>query len=141
MDKITNFEYYHLFISQYENLLDDNEKLNIDYYGKFEHLQEDFKIILNNIGITEIKHDDNKMHASNDKRHYSEFYTPEILEFINDLMSEDFSNFNYEMVDNVDDLKNINYEVADYNKNILYILIITVFILLIILSFIAKKMI
>jgi hypothetical protein len=38
-----------MFLPQVRNIIDINKKININYVGRFENLEEDFQIILKNI--------------------------------------------------------------------------------------------
>lgn len=42
------------------NIINEKGKINIDFIGKFENLEEDFQTILRNIGIKHIIHEVNK---------------------------------------------------------------------------------
>jgi hypothetical protein len=58
-DNVSDFEYIHSFMSQYNNMIDENNEFKIDFLGYFENIEEDFHNILLNIGFkkNEIIHD------------------------------------------------------------------------------------
>lgn len=106
-DIVSENEYWHLFISQYENLIDENNELLIDYIIKFENLENEFQSVLNKIGIDKICHDDlivkNKSESDD---YYKNYYNQESLKIINEIYEKDFDFFNYKMYDNIDDFMN-----------------------------------
>jgi len=110
------YHYFHLFITQYENLLNNKNEMNIDYIGKFENLNEELINILSKIGVKNpIKHlneitNNTKMNATA-KNNVSEYMDEELLTFINDYYSKDFEMFDYKKHYNIEDLANhINFE-------------------------------
>jgi hypothetical protein len=112
-DSVSDFEYIHSFMSQYKNMIDENDNFKVDYLGKFENLEEDFKNILLKIGFdeNEINHDKEK------KNNFSHFPYKDIidnqvlLDRVNEVCNEDFENFFYNKVEKIEDLKNnINLE-------------------------------
>ena len=60
LSSISDYGYFHTFISQYDHLIDtdtnNNNNININYIGKFENLNKDLITVLHNIGISKIKH-------------------------------------------------------------------------------------
>lgn len=55
-DILTPIAYNHIFVTQYEHILDRNDENNLDFIGKTENLETDLEVILNHVGITEITH-------------------------------------------------------------------------------------
>ena len=53
---LTDIAYNHVFMSQYEHILDKDGKNNMDFIGKTETLEEDLKTVLEKLGFDEIKH-------------------------------------------------------------------------------------
>lgn len=121
---LSDYGYFHTFISQYDHLIDNNSNININYIGKFENLNEDFVKVLRIIGISEIKHtkylEDNiiinsssqgKMHYDKtnktdkiDKIFYTDYYDEECLQQINNYFEKDFKQFNFKMCKNKEEL-------------------------------------
>jgi len=100
--KSTSFNYWHVFMTQSRHMIDVNGKININYIGKIENLEDDLKIILSKIGFHTIIHQPFK---KNSKSHnnYKSYYNNHILEKVNYLMKEDFENFDYKKIDNIND--------------------------------------
>lgn len=108
---VSENEYFHIFMDQTTNVIDGDNKnvLFIDYIGKFENLEEDFKKILINIGFKEdeITHDKKPINKRAHKK-YLEYYNDKNIKKINEIYKDDFINFDYKMFD--DYKKMINYE-------------------------------
>jgi hypothetical protein len=90
-----SYDYWHVFMSQSRHIINNKGKININYIAKFENMEYDLKIILNNIGILNIIHTPFK---KNSKKHddYKSYYINDSLEKVNIIMKEDFENFHYE---------------------------------------------
>ena len=84
------------FETQKKFLSDDsNDKILVDFVGKFEHLNDDFQKICDTIGC------DNNLkgiHENSSKRKsdYREYYDDEAIEIIESMYKEDLECFNYE---------------------------------------------
>jgi len=120
------YHYYHTFITQYEHLMNNEDKININYIGKFENLNEDLIEILIKLGVKNpLKHIDeinnNTKNNVSNKNDISEYIDEEILAFINQYYDKDFEIFGYEKYYNINDLSiNINFEKQNedfLNKN------------------------
>jgi len=111
MDNVNNISYYHAFIPQYEQFINDNNELKISYIGKQETLDDDFINILNLIGFDDIKHideiiNDNKLNKTNiSENKFLEEYNEEILLFVNERFKKDFETFGYELYNDLNDFK------------------------------------
>ena len=112
------YHYYQTFITQYEHLLDNDNKINIDYIGQFENLNEELIDILTKIGVKNpIKHlnelynnNNNKPNKTN-KDDISQYIDNELLTFINDYYDKDFELYKYKKYYNINDLSiNINFD-------------------------------
>jgi hypothetical protein len=138
-DSISDFEYIHSFMSQYKNMIDENDNFAIDYLGKFENIEEDFKNILLKIGFNEneINHDKEKKNNFSHSPYKDIINNQELLDKVNEICKEDFENFFYNKIDKIEDLQNninlfgnptiqfkkylsiggkkINYDTIDYN--------------------------
>jgi hypothetical protein len=92
IEKIPDSEADPHFRSQYLYITDKNGKLLVDFIGKFENLNEDFKFVGRKIGL------DNKnlpeiMKTSH--KNYREYYTEEIKNIIARRYKKDVELFNY----------------------------------------------
>ena len=65
---------------------------NIDFIGRFENLQEDFNLVCKKLGIEpkQLPHENKTVHE-----HYTEWYTDENKELVQDKYFEDIKAFNY----------------------------------------------
>jgi hypothetical protein len=112
LTKVCNdVEYIHVFLPQVRNLIDQKGKININYIGKFENLENDFQIILKNIGIKNIIHDSNKTMNKRDHELFYKYYNQEILNNVNILLKEDFDNLNFKKIIDINDF------FKEYNSN------------------------
>jgi len=77
---------------QYEFITDVNGNLLVDYVGRLENLEKDFKIICKNIGAPEpyLPFENTTKHT-----HYSEYYTEETKQIIQKLFKNDIEMFGY----------------------------------------------
>lgn len=108
-DIVSENEYWHLFLSQYENMIDSNGKMLVDLDNiiKFEKLEEDFERILKKIGVKEMIHNKDKVKNSRPHGYYKEYYNQESLNTINKIYEKDFELFGYKKYDNIDDFMNL----------------------------------
>jgi hypothetical protein len=97
-EKLSDNAYNHIFLSQYDQMLNSDGVNDLDFIGKFENLENDFETVLNKIGINEIIHDkdDKKNKNKIDFNYYKTYYTEFIFDFVNEHFNDDFVNFNYE---------------------------------------------
>ena len=117
-NKCNDVEYMHVFLPQVRNILDEKGKINIDYIGKFETLEEDFQKILKNIGIKNIIHDVNKQMNKRNHDMFYKYYDQDVLNKVNILLKEDFQLLNYPIFNNIDMFKNnyIDNKINDINE-------------------------
>ncbi len=106
-------EYMHMFLPQIRNLIDKTGKININYIGHFEKLEEDFQIILKNIGIKNIIHDTNKKLNKRNHQPFYTYYNQETLNKVNELLKEDFKYLNFKKFINIYDFYS---EYVDLNE-------------------------
>ena len=121
---INNYQYVHLYISQYEHIINNNNEIEFDYIGKFENLNEELILILMKLGIKEIKHtyyikNNIKINSSNEIK--KEILNDHIINQINQIFDNDFKYFNYNKYFSYEEYKN-NKEKIDIIKQNNYIL-------------------
>lgn len=109
-NEVSSYAYMHGFISQYDNLLNDNNEICIDYVCNFENFNDELINILFTLGIKDIKHSDLikeniKMNETKEKRKYTEYYNEELLKIVNTYFENDFKYFKYEVCDNIRNLE------------------------------------
>lgn len=98
--------FFHIFKTQYQNIK-CNKIPNgkpMDHIGKFETLHEDIKIIYKRLKLppnySKVKVNESPVKYGD----YRQYYTPEILDFVNTHFKDDFEQFNYEMVSSIENL-------------------------------------
>ena len=95
-------EYMHMFLPQVRNIINEKGKININYIGKFENLENDLTNILKNIGIKNIIHDVNKKMNKRDHLDFYKYYDQESLDIVNYLLKEDFEYLDYPKINNIE---------------------------------------
>jgi hypothetical protein len=105
---VNNISFFHSFITQYDQLIDFSNNMNIHYIGKTEILENELVYILNKLGILEIKHLDvfknKKINKSKNTKIEFE-YNKETFLFITEYFKNDFEYFNYKKFDNYEEFK------------------------------------
>lgn len=104
--KCNDVEYMHMFMPQVRNIIDVDGKININFIGKFENLEQDFQKILQNIGFTNIIHEVEKEMNKRPHKLYYEYYDQETLDKVNHLLQEDFQKLDYKKCDLITELNN-----------------------------------
>ena len=102
-NKCNDVEFMHVFMPQVRNIINEKGKININFIGQFENLEEDFQKVLKNIGVKDIIHEVSK---KMNKREHDLFYTyfsQEALNKVNVILKEDFKYLNFKMFDNITD--------------------------------------
>jgi hypothetical protein len=126
---LNNYEYFHIIISQYEHLINENNCIDFNYIGKFENLNEELINILQKIGINEFKHlhyieNNITINSSKDnekKKEINILLDNKIIILINKLFENDFKYFNYTQYNSYDDYI-LNYrkiDIKEQNKDII----------------------
>ena len=89
-----NFWGHDLGACQLDYLLDTSGKMAVDFIGRFESLETDFKQICTAIGIN---HPPDLPHVNNSKRnlHYSEYYDEESSDWIRKRFAKDIDFFDF----------------------------------------------
>jgi hypothetical protein len=92
------------FINQYEHLLDYSDNLNMQFIGSVEYLDRDLLIILNQLGVKDVKHfqylekSNKNSFYYNNFSDFNSFYDNEMLNKINELFKTDFDCFGFKMI-------------------------------------------
>lgn len=107
-DIVNNYAYFHSFISQYNQLLNLKDELDIQYYGKFENLNEDLIEVLTKIGAP-IKHssyiESNRIiNSTKNDINYIDYYDDECIKIVNNYFNDDFEQFNFKKCNNLEEL-------------------------------------
>ncbi|MFC3883543.1 sulfotransferase family 2 domain-containing protein [Bacillus songklensis] len=80
------------FIPQYKFVFDENDKLAVDYLGKFESIEEDFNYLKN-----KLQKQSAVLKKENQSKHkpYWEYYDEEMVEIVGEIYREDVERFKY----------------------------------------------
>jgi hypothetical protein len=97
-DICNDVEYMHTFMPQVRNIINEKGKISINFIGHFENLEDDFQIILKNIGVKAIIHDVEKKMNKRGHNPFYEYYDQETLDKVNILLKEDFEKLDYEII-------------------------------------------
>jgi hypothetical protein len=110
MHKICRYSYFHLFITQFENLRNDQGIDHLQAIGRFESLENDLCRILRQIGFEDTtRHHsirEKKFHPASDTRPTWMFLTPATLTFCNQYFEKDFKVFHYNRYRSIEAMKN-----------------------------------
>ena len=98
INNISDIEYGHTFMSQKTHILDINGLCGVDIIGRFEHLEDDFRTILNEIGFKNIIHPIEKVNVSNNTNTDDILLDGKTIKKINELFFDDFEMFHYRMI-------------------------------------------
>lgn len=85
-------------IPQYKFITDNNDKIIVDFIGRFENYEEDFKVLFNKLNI---KIDSIPNKNITNKRNYKYYYNEELKDIIYDIYKKDFVIFNYNKTLNI----------------------------------------
>ena len=70
----------------------DERGRKVHFVGRYENLQEDFAIVAKQVGFTgQLLH----RNKSEDRTHYSDYYTSELRDKVGDIFADDIKLFNY----------------------------------------------
>jgi hypothetical protein len=120
-DTCNAYTYFHAFITQYEQLLNINNDLKLDFIGKFENLNHDLSQIILKLN-DKIKHgqaikNNRKKNSSGDSINYIGYYNDDLIQIVNSLFEIDFIKFGFKKCNNMDELieDSALYFVSDEN--------------------------
>jgi len=97
-NKVSDIEYGHIFMSQKTQIQDENGSCGVDIIGRFEHLEEDFRHILSQIGFNKILHVETKQNVSNKNPEAKIVYDVNAIKKINELLADDIVMFHYKKI-------------------------------------------
>jgi hypothetical protein len=78
--------------NQLSYMSDDNQKNLMNFIGRFENINQDFKFICKKIGLEEknLPHENKSLH-----KYYKEYYNEKSIQFIQEKFKEDIETFDY----------------------------------------------
>ena len=84
---------YSFALDQLSYVTDEGGKMLADFVGRFEHFEEDLTHVFDRLGLSvpDIPH----KNRGRPRRHYSEFYTPELEEIVHQRFKRDIEAFGY----------------------------------------------
>jgi len=91
----SDIEYGHIFMSQKTFIQDIYGTCGVNLIGRFENLEEDFKIILKQIGFENLLHIPKKVNVSNINEAENIILERRTIQKINELFADDFALFHY----------------------------------------------
>ena len=101
MNTCTDYSYFHSFITQTDHLINSENKIDLDFIGKYENLKEDFITVLKKLNINEFDHIGNKfdvpLNYSIKTKPNSYYLTKDNISIINKYFEKDFINFDYKI--------------------------------------------
>jgi hypothetical protein len=93
--EVSNIEYGHIFMSQRTQIIDRDGSCGVDLIGRFENLEEDFRIILKQIGFEKICHYPKKENVSNVEGADKVILERNTIKKLNELFADDLELFHY----------------------------------------------
>jgi hypothetical protein len=109
-NNLSNFAYFHSFITQYDNLIDYDDKITFNYIAYFENIEDELNIILHKIGINDLIHlkdnDNNLMKLKRRKNESNkefkrtvDYFDESTFKKVNEMFNQDFIYFKYKKYD------------------------------------------
>jgi len=102
-DTLPNYEYLHAFVPQSRSIIDDDGQICFDFIGKMENLNESLINALTNLGVKEIKHKNEVMNSTPNKKNYKGYYDEKTLLLVNEIFANDFGMLGYPCYYNLHD--------------------------------------
>ena len=94
----TDYDYWHVFMTQSRHIIGNNGKIRANFIGKLENLENDLKLVLNQLGFKNIIHKPFIKNKTHHKKSF-EYYDDDVLKKVNILINEDLENFDYHKLD------------------------------------------
>jgi len=99
---VSDIEYGHIFMSQRRHIQDKSGHgdgiCGVDIIGRFEHLEDDLRVILQTIGFQHIVHPVQKVNVSNTSGSDDVSMEIRTIKLVNQLFADDFNAFHYQMI-------------------------------------------
>jgi hypothetical protein len=104
-DELSDIAYNHVFLSQYDQIIDKDGINNMNFIGKQENMEEDLNGVLLKVGFNKIIHEKKTIINKNkiDYSYYKTYYTEYSFNFVNRHFERDFKEFNYKKYDSFND--------------------------------------
>ena len=108
-DDVSDFEYFHTFITQKKHIGGNELRQNMNFIGKCENLDEELVNILISLGC-KIKHEKyilNNLRLNNSSNFkFAINLNEDVIREINNIFDEDFNEYGYEKYNNLKELEN-----------------------------------
>lgn len=98
VNTISDIEYGHIFMSQKTQIQNMNGECGVNIIGRFEHLENDFRIILKHLGFKNIIHPNEKKNVSNKSGYKNIILEKIVIQKLNELFADDFEMFHYNKI-------------------------------------------
>jgi hypothetical protein len=98
INSVSDIEYGHIFMSQKRHIQDENGLCGVNIIGRFEHLEDDFRSILMNLGFTQIIHPIKRLNVSNNSGSEDIILESRTIKKLNELFFDDFEMFHYQKI-------------------------------------------
>lgn len=91
--------------NQIEHIVDNNDNIIVDYIGRFENIENEYRFICKKIGLDnlELPHLNHDGHYSGEEKthdvkkiHYSNYYNDELIDIVYERCKQDILTFNYD---------------------------------------------
>jgi hypothetical protein len=99
VENVSDIEYGHIFMHQFKQIQNENGTCGMDIIGRFENLEEDFRIILNKIGFEKIIHFSKKVNVSNTEGSENIVLEKKTIYKLNELFKPDLELFHYKKIE------------------------------------------
>jgi hypothetical protein len=118
-NKCNDVEFIHVFLPQVRNIINEKGRIDINFIGQFENLEEDFQTVLKNIGVKNIIHDVKKQMNKREHNPFYTYFSQDALNKVNVFLKEDFKYLNFKMFDNITDFfdEYVNKDLLLQNNN------------------------
>lgn len=125
---VNNIAFFHAFITQYDQLIETEGSIKINFIGRTENLDNDLCQVIRMAGIIiDEEHsrqifDEEKQNKTNIEKgkRIQDFYDEETFSFVNSFFEKDFEIFGYEKYNSFEEFKKVDLTIApttDIYKN------------------------
>ena len=98
LNDTSDIEYGHIFMSQKRQIEDETGECGVDIIGRFEYLENDLRVILNNLGFEKIFHPIEKVNVSNKNGAEDVIFEKKTIRKLNHLFADDLDFFHYQLI-------------------------------------------